>query len=202
MKEEKDEVIQDERDEKIKMLEQQMETLMAMFKNMNNAVAPSLNNERIKIVHLVDRAEGLSTFIQLSNLEISLRFFGEERNLSIPQFEELVGKYRSWFTSGIIAVHSDYEDLAQHYGLETNKGYPMSSDFFKTIQTKSMADIEDIYPRLPEAGKDSLIGYWVREARKGTPYFADIRSLEVLNRLSDGAVTQVIAELNAKRGNK
>ena len=185
---------------KIKALEDEIAQLkQLLLGTLPGAHSASSNtSDHIKIVHLVNRADGLCTLISLSNLEIALRYFGEERSLSTQQFEELVGKYRSWFNLGILAVHGDYEDKASHYGLNTAAHYPINSGFYAELGSKTMAEIEDIYPRLPEAGKDSLISYWVRKARQGENKFADIRKLETLNRLSDGALTQLISELNAK----
>lgn len=189
------------KDAQIKALQDQVATLMKLVgQGTSSTTNPtSLNTERIKIVHLVDRAPGLSTLISLSNLEISMNQFGEERSLSIQQFEELIGKYRSWFSAGILAVHSDYEEAAKHYGLKTNAKYPLNSSFYKKLGDISMKELEDVFPRLPQAGKDSLISYWVRKAREGDRKFADIGKIETLNRLSNRALTQLIAELNAKQ---
>ena len=201
------ETVSDEKEtqnDKIAKLEAQVEQLMALLKiqmgdNGSRASSAPSVTDTIKIVHLVERAPGLKTLIHLGNgTVITMTKFGEERTLSIPQFEEILGKYRGWFDMGMIAIHKDYEDKAKYYMMDTAAQYPINSDFFREIKKKSMADIESVYPRLPKAGQDSLCSYWHRMAREGDRHFADIRNLETMNRLSDGAFTQLIAEINAK----
>ena len=53
--------------------------------------------DKIVIVHLAQTDPQLGTTIHLSNTEIGMTEFGEERQLTIQQFEELLSKYRSWF---------------------------------------------------------------------------------------------------------
>lgn len=190
--------------ERIASLEGQVQQLMELLKLTTAAKVevPQTKEDVIKIVHLVECGPDLRTIIKLSNVEINMTSFGEERTLSVAQFEELVGKYRSWFKSGVIAVHGDYEDKARFYGLQTTKNYPVKSDFMNSIGSKTMEQIENVYKRLPEAGRLSINGLFLREARAGNPKFCDIRKLEVMNRLSDGAFTQVIAEITRKNQNK
>ena len=96
----------------------QIADLMSMMLKMQvaqQAGAPAAKSEEewIKIVHLVGRAEGLSTYIKLSNLEVQLTDFMEERSLTKQQFEELLGKHRKWFNEGILSVANGYEDIAK-----------------------------------------------------------------------------------------
>lgn len=159
----------------------------------------AINNkdeDKVKIVHLVQRVAKLTTYIKLSNLEIILRDLGEERTVTRQQFEELVGKYRDWFKKGIIGIAAGYENVAETYGLAVTKNYPLTSEFMQNLGTYSMDKIEAVFSRLPESGKEFIIGYWSRKALSGDPQFRDIRKLEVLNRLSDGACTNLILELN------
>lgn len=191
--------------ERIAQLEAQVKQLMEMLQRQvqpqpTYTVAPTADNQTIKIVHLVERAPGLKTLIQLSNgFTITMTKFGEERTLSVTHFEELIGKYRKWFDMGIIAIHADYEEKAKYYMLDTAASYPVNGDFVRELKKKTMSEIENVYPRLPSGGKDFICSYWHRMARQGDVHFADIRNLETMNRLSDGAFSQLIAELNAKR---
>lgn len=149
--------------------------------------AAKSDEEWIKIVHLVGRAEGLSTYIKLSNLEVQLTDFMEERSLTKQQFEELLGKHRKWFNEGILSVANGYESIAKKYGLKTAKDYPMNSEFIQRLGTLSIADIENMYEKLPESGRDFILSYWARKVEAGDSKFKDIRKLESLNRMSNGA---------------
>lgn len=189
--------------EEVALLKAQIAELTRLVKESNEEKAKLQSSvpfgDKIKIVHLMEMAPGLTTRIDLSNLVVVMSKMGEERVLTVQQFEELVGKYRSWFREGILAVSSESEAYARHYGLETDKGLPVKSDFMSKLGDMSMAQLEDIYPRLPHGIQDSILGMWQRKCRAGEAKFADIRKLETLNRLSDGVLTQLIEEENAKR---
>lgn len=179
----------------------QIEALMALLKG-GFSPAPAAKDEGVTIIHLAERDAGLTTYITLSNLVITMSNFGEERHLTLQQFEELVGKYRSWFNKGIISVAAGYEDVAVRYGLKTAKDYPVKSDFFRNLEKMDMATLEEVYPKLPQAGKSTLISMWSRKAINGDPYFRDLRKLETLNRVSGGAVDQLIADIRESNKKK
>lgn len=181
---------------RIAALEQQVAALMAAL-NAQQTVNTSANEKDvIKIVHLVERNEYCSTLIRLSNLVISMTRFGEERRLTVQQFEELISRYRDWFDNGTIAVASGYEEYAERYGLRTAKKFPMNTEFIKNLGRVSMTQLEETFTQLPQAGQESIVSYWIHAARKGDPAFRDIRKLETLNRVSGGKMGQFIAELN------
>lgn len=201
-------------DAKVAELNKQLEEMQAAFAKQNDQIQMLLAamsgataqrphtdslNDTIKIVHLVQRAPGLVTFIKLSSIEIAMENFGEERIVTIQQFEEMVSKYRSWFNSGMISVAAGYEKVAERYGLKTAKNYPIDGDFVKELGNLPMDKIEEVYPKLPESGKDFVLGLWNRKVIEGDPKFRDIRKIETLNRLSDGALDQVILELKTKK---
>lgn len=183
--------------ERIAALESQVQALLLALQAQNAAqpVHDDLNT-KITIVHMVERVYPCTTYIQLSNLVISLAHFGEERTLTLQQFEELVSKYRSWFDLGMIAVAAGYEEIAQRYGVNTNKRYPIKSEFIQSLGSISMNQLEDVFSRLPIAGQESIVSYWNRQARQGEAGFRDIRKLETLNRLSGGKMSQLISEFN------
>ena len=203
-------------DAKVAELNKQLEEMQTAFAKQNDQIQMLLSmmaaggvaaqktsgdslNDTVKVVHLVQRAPGLVTFIKLSSIDIAMANFGEERIVTIQQFEEMVSKYRSWFNSGMISVGAGYEKIAERYGLRTAKDYPIDSDFVRELGDIPMSRIEEVYPRLPESGKDFILGLWNRKVIEGDPKFRDIRKIETLNRLSDGALDQVILELKTKK---
>lgn len=186
-------------------IEEQNKRIEELTRILQKTQSESINlsshkDDMVKIVHLVQRGEKMKTIIQLSNLLITMHNLGEERNLTLQQFEELVGKKRRWFELGIIAVAAGYEDVAARYGVAVIKDYPLTQEFLNSLTTISMETLESVFSKLPEAGKDSIIGYWTRKVVEGNAKFKDVRKLEVLNRLSDGGLTQLINNINS--GNK
>lgn len=193
-----------EQNSEIEALKAQVELLMKMITTnaaVQTASAPATQvNDEIKIVHLVERGPGLSTYVKLSNYELILTKFAEERVLTRQQFEELLGKHRKWFDEGMLTIAAGYETEARRYGLKTAKDYPMNSEFVSKLGNLNMSDIETMYERLPESGKDFLLSYWTRKAVvENDPKFKDTRKIEMLNRLSNGALENVMLELKKSK---
>ena len=132
-------------------LEDSIRSLMAQFAELkNNMVMPTAQNkgydrnDEVTIVHLFDNAPGITTHIQLSNYAIDMGAFGETRTLTVQQFEELVGKYRSWFDRGIIAVGAGSEYYAKRNNLKMASESLIDSDFISKLGTMPMSDVQDI----------------------------------------------------------
>lgn len=194
-------------DAKLEKLTDLMATFMqTMITSQNNqgdrSASGNAEPDTVRIVHLVERAPGLTTYMKLSNTEIIFRKFGEERSVNFQAFQELVGKYRKWFDMGIISIAAGYEDLAERYGLNTAKNYPMDSEFVKKLGDVSMYELEDVFPKLPEAGKDFVLSYWNRKIIEGDPNFKDSRKIETLNRLSGDCMTPTLRAISLEKGRK
>lgn len=152
----------------------------------------------VKIVHLAQMDPQLGTTIHLSNLVIGMTEFGEERSLTIQQFEELLAKHRNWFTKGLLCVASGYEDIAKKYGVATINDCPIDKTFIKTLGDVPMDKIEEVYAKLPEYGKDNLVSYWLRCAYDGDMRFRDIRRVKTFNDATGGKLENLLVELNRK----
>lgn len=149
--------------------------------------------DEISFVHLVQRAEGLSTYVKLTTTELNLSMAGEVFQLTRLQADEFVGKYRKWFDDGIFAVYND--DISIRYAevkkIKPASFYEFSKHNLNTIGDLNYADFESLIEKLAPAHKDNVIQYFkqkVYEAsampEKRDPRFCDLRKLEILNRLS------------------
>lgn len=181
------------------ILSQILATQSELLRALVNKNTETTQSQFIKIVHLVQRHHGLGTTIQLSNLLIRMENLGEERTLTLQQFEELVGNYRSWFDMGILTVAEGYEDIAERYGLKQINNYPLTSDFMKNLGDISMTDLESVVSKLPLAGKQTVVSYWIRQIGKGEVAFKDIRKVETLNRITNGSMDNILVDLKKTR---
>lgn len=185
-------------------LQAQNEMLMKMLMEKNGApaqvtVTNTLNNE-YTLVHLVDRMPGCTTHIELSNITIDMTAFGEERILDRRQCEEIAGKYRKWFEKGIIAFGADGEELASRFGLKSIKDYSyINKDFVKQLGGLSLIELENLWNKLCEGHKKFVIEYFKRGVVKGDPAFKDIHKIELLNRLSKGAMSGTALDFERER---
>ena len=154
------------------------------------AVDKNSLNEEITLVHLKEHAQGLTTHIELSNLTIDMSAFGEERTLDRRQAEELAGKYRKFFDRGVIAFGSGSEHLAGKFGLKSVSDYSyINKDFLKKLGTLSLVELENLYNKLSDGHKQFVIEYFKRKIIEKDPNFNNIHKIEMLNRISDGAMS-------------
>lgn len=198
-------VIKDSKDLKIEALEKQIQELMMLMLKKQSGGEDTLNtsnprsSDDVKIVHLVERAPGLKTHIKLSNLVINMTSFGEERTLTLSQFEELVGMYRSWFEQGIIAPGAGLENLASRYGLKTVKDYNISKEFITKLGIMNIYELEAFFTKLGEGHRQFILEYWQRRVIAKDPAFKDVHKIEMLNRVSNGGLRNVLLDLETEK---
>lgn len=186
-------------------LQDAMKVLMAQFAELKNNMAPSAprqgysRDDEVVIVHLFDNAPGITTHIDLSNYSIDMAAFGETRTLTVQQFEELVGKYRSWFDRGIIAVGAGSEYYAKRNNLKMASESLIDSDFIRKLGTMPMSDVQDIYEKVCDGQKDFIVSYWKRKFIEKVPEFRDLRKLQILNGFTNNSFEYEILELTTKK---
>lgn len=178
-------------------LQNQLQMLMQMMASMNGNKNNSNSSllEEVKIVHLVDRAAGLTTHIELTNLTLDMSAFGEERTLDRRQAEELAGTYRRLFERGVIAFGAGNEEMANRFGLSTIKNYNyLNKDFVRKLGSLSAGELEELYNKLCEGHKKFVIEYFKRKILEKDPAFSNPYKIETLNRLSNGAMSDMILD--------
>ena len=197
--------VADDKDAKIAALEaslaQMQEFMKAMMTNMNNKPSEidSAKNalfRYVTVIHLVDRAPGLSTHIELSNgVILDFRTFGEEHTFTVQQAEELASKYRSWFDLGIFAFGADADDLAKRLNLKTVTQYSFAgSDFLGRLPELDLYQLKALWDKMGQGHREFLIEYFKRKILAKDPSFDDIDKIELLNRLSNGGMEGVLLD--------
>lgn len=182
-----------------RLLQEQISAMMKMIANISGGqtetkLTTSLLDE-VRVVHLVERDDGLSTHIELTNMTIDFHAFGEERTLDRRQAEELAGRYRRWFDKGIIAFGEGSEDLAKRFALKSVKEYDyMKSDFITKLGTLDVYKLEELYNKLGEGHKKFVIEYFKRKIIEKKPAFNNIHKIEMLNRVSEGAMSDILLD--------
>ena len=150
--------------------------------------------DEVTLVHLVQRAPGLTTHMEISNLQIDMNAFGELRTLDRRQAEELAGKYRRFFDQGIIAFGDGCEDIARRFNLKVVKDYNLGKDFISRLGTMSVGELEDLYMSLGQGHRAFIIEYFKRQILAKDPKFNNPQKIEMLNRVSHGAMSGVILD--------
>ena len=178
----------------VEALKAQNELLLKMLANngVNNTPVQVPNSlaQEFTLVHLIERAPGLSTHIELSNTTIDMNAFGEERVLDLRQAEEICGKYRKFFDRGIIAFGKDGEKLASRFGLKSVKDYAyINKDFVRQLGGLSTIELENLWNKLSEDHRKFIIEYFKRKIVENDPAFKNIHKVVLLNKLSGGAMS-------------
>lgn len=160
--------------------------------------------EEVKVVHLRECIPGTTTHIHLSNRDLDFSSFGATLTLDRRQAEELAGgTTRKFFDRGVIAFGEGSEDLAKTLGVKSVRDYEfMGSDFVKRLGTMSVYELEDIYNKLCDGLRGFIIEYFKRKILEKDPAFNDIHKIEVLNRLSNGAMSDVILDRQRDAANE
>lgn len=189
-------------EDKIASLEGQISMLMNMIQMQNANQRPAEVNPLTKVVtiiHLYDRYPGLTTHIQLTNRSFDMVSFGEKRTLDLREAEELVGKYRKLFERGILVFADGCEDIAERFNLNTIKAFSYAdSQFVARLGGLSVYDLENLYNSVAQGTKQFIVEYFKRKWIANDPNFRDIHKIELLNRLSDGAMKDIILDYTTK----
>ena len=190
---------------RIEQLEAQIELLTKMLMNQQGATqqmmaaqaARKLDDE-VTVVHLIQRDSGLKTHIQLSNMTIDFRNFGEERVLPRIVFEELVGKYRSWFEDGILAPGPE----ARRYGIKVSSEFGINKDLLAKLPNMDLYELEKFFESVGSVHRELILEQFRRGCIKNDPKYKDIHKLEMLNRVSNGALDSVLLDITVERKKK
>lgn len=191
----------EEQSNQVNQLSEMVKMLTGLLANANtNKQEKNSLLDEVKIVHLVERDSGLSTHIELSNRKIDMHKFGEERTLDRREAEELCGRHRKFFELGIIAFGAGSEEFAKKFGLKSVTQYEyIESGFVERLGRLSPIELEDLYGKLCQGHKAFIIEYFKRKISENDPAFKNAQKIEVLNRLSDGAMSGVLLDMRVER---
>jgi len=160
-------------------------------------------NRWVKIIHLEERAEGLTTHVKLSTRPLDFTFFGEERMVRFTEFEELVGKYKRWFEETILALSDEDSDLIDKYRLTKLENIALKSNQLSNIKNLSLKDLEDLYNKVSKSHKRLITrkfvhGYYELKEME----YGDRKKIDLLNELSGGALQNMLDDLIYKAKKK
>ena len=143
-------------------------------------VAPSTDVEIVYTSHSMGALSG-TTF----NLRASV--YGERFVLSRSQFDELVGKYRSWFNRGVLAVSAKNVDVAAAKDLPTEKDNGLTASDLRDLGTMKPEQIEKLWNRVTtDNQRMSIVSYFKERYLEGVEGYRDRARIDCLNRLTDG----------------
>ncbi len=197
-----EEVVVDQKDKEVKDLKNEIENLKQMIALLTRQQPQQLNvvtpNTDVVLVYCSDSLGHLST----AHVELDFNRWGEEFTLTRSQFDEVVGKYRSWFDQGILAVSGNTEEgikIAIAKGIKTDKEYYLDFAKLESIGRLSVPEIEDLWNKttLPRH-RESIITYVKRKFIENDPLYHNREKIDLFNRLTEGGFTREQDELSGR----
>jgi len=153
------------------------------------------NDNEVTLVYCSDSLG----FAKISSMEFNFTRYGEEFRIPRYQFDELVGKYRSWFDRGIFAVSSDDVDVAVAKGIPTVDEFALNAKTLNAIGTMSVSEIEEMWNKLNKIEhKRSVITFVKRKFIEGDPKYRNREKIDLFNRLTDGCFFREQDELSGR----
>ncbi|MBO7696982.1 MAG: hypothetical protein J6T10_30500 [Methanobrevibacter sp.] len=138
-------------------------------------------------------------YAKISNMELNFTRFGEQFQIPRYQFDELVGKYRSWFDRGILAVGSDCVDIAVAKGIPTVDEFALDSKKLNAIGNMSSTEIEDLWNHTTRIEhKRSIVTFVKRKFIDGDPKYHNREKIDLFNRLTNGGFNREQDELSGR----
>ena len=160
-----------------------------------NIVTPSTD---VVLVYCSDSMGHLAT----AHVDLTFNRWGEEFTLSRSQFDEVVGKYRSWFDDGILAVSGDTEEgirVAAAKGIKTHKEFYLDAKKLESIGKMSVPQIEDLWEHTTlQKHNESIVTFVKRKFIEGDPAYCNREKIDLFNRLTNGAFTREQDELGGR----
>jgi len=196
------------KDEQISALEQEIAALkelvakMAASSQVAPTVQPSVNivtpSTDVVLVYCSDSMGHLAT----AHVDLTFNRWGEEFTLSRSQFDEVVGKYRSWFDDGILAVSGDTEEgirVAAAKGIKTHKEFYLDTKKLNSIGKLTVPQIEELWNATTlQKHRESIVTFVKRKFIEGDPAYHNREKIDLFNRLTDGAFAREQDELGGR----
>lgn len=138
-------------------------------------------------------------YIKTANVELHMSIYGEEFTVTKSQFDEIAGKYRSWFNRGVLAVSHKNIDIAVAKSLPTDIDNALTKEKLDSVGGMSAAEIENLWNSLTNSNqKHCLVAHVKRKIIDGDPVYMNREKVDVFNRLTDGAFRREQDELSGR----
>lgn len=183
--------------EQLKLMQEQMQQLISMKSEpieIKEVVNTSMDRW-VDIVHLSSAPAGGSSHIEIPSRTIDFYKYGEVRSIRYNEFQELVGKYRSWFDKNIIALSNKDRDIAEKEGLTVDVDVPLTRFHIESLVNMSLTELENLYNILSLEHKRFITRTWAYGYYEIGGEYKDIAKIQLLNTLSNGAMDNILKDL-------
>ena len=130
-------------------------------------------------------------FVEGSGLSLHCTRYGETFALSRSQLDALVGKYRSWFDQGILALADKDAKVAAEKGVYTFSQLKLGIDVLNKLGRMTAAEVESLWDSLTmDSQKESLVLFYKQKFIEGAAGYNDRSKIDMLNRLTNNGFSR------------
>lgn len=150
-------------------------------------------------VSLVYTSDSLGV-VKVGNTELNCTRYGEEFVLSRQQFDEVVGRYRDWFDSGVLSVSPRNIAVAAAKGLRTSDELGLTANILNSLGTMSVEQIESLWKSLTlDSQRLSIVTFVKRKIIEKNTDFYNREKIDLLNRLTNGGFNSEADEISGRQ---
>lgn len=141
-------------------------------------------NRMVEIVHLADRAEGLSTVLEMADgRRLTFRRYGDSIRVRYYEFQQLLSTYDSMFRKDrVFTLGKNDQDIAEAEHLPTFDEKCLSKDEVRGLLQLSPKRLEEVYNRVCDTQKELILSAWQRGYYAGED--SEYRNLDKINALN------------------
>lgn len=176
--------------EMVKLLQEQIKSLKEMQSVPHTIELTSKMDRPCSIIHLIDCPEGLPTNININGNEYYFSRFGERKLFRFADIQNIVTKYRDWFSRGIFTLGEDCQEFANELSVPPRVCETLS--VYNRLGTMPLDEFEGFVSRLAECDREQLVRIFMNKIEKGETAYKNIDKLKVLNKYTNGLLKNYI----------
>lgn len=155
-------------------------------------------NRMVEIVHLAERAEGLTTTLELNDgRKLSFRRYGDSLRVRYYEFQQLLSAYDSLFRKErIFTLGKNDQDIAEAEHLPTYDEKCLTKDEIRGLLQLPVKRLEEVYTRVCDTHKELILSAWQRGYYEGIePEYRNLDKINALNKVSGNRLRTIYENL-------
>lgn len=159
-------------------------------------------NRMVEIIHLADRADGITTTLFLSDgRSLSFRKYGDSARIRYFELQQLLSAYYDLFRENrTFTLGAKDQDIAEAERLPSFDDKCLTKEEVRNLLTLPASKLADIYTRVCDTHKQLILSTWQRGYfANENPGYKDLDKINALNKVSDFALRTVYDNIVDKK---
>lgn len=159
-------------------------------------------NRMVEIIHLADRADGITTTLFLSDgRSLAFRKYGDSARIRYFELQQLLSAYYELFRDNrIFTLGAKDQDIAEAERLPSFDEKCLTKDEVRGLLELPASKLADVYTRVCDTHKQLILSTWQRGYFANEhPGYRDLDKINALNKVSDFALRTVYDNITDKK---